>query len=393
MPTLLLHVFRCLAPLALVLLLAGCGAEAEEQAPPPPTQVSVVTLREQPVTLTRVLPGRTSAFLMAEVRPQVGGIVRKRLFTEGALVSKGQPLYELDDSVYRAENASAGARVARAEAVVEAARLTARRSAELQEIDAVSAQENENATAALRAAEADLAAARAEVERTRLDVRYARITSPISGRIGKSSVTAGALVTANQMEPLATVQQLDPIYVDLSQSSSEWLKLRREIEEGRMLPDDGQAPVNILLEDGTPYGPQGRLQFADVTVDEDTGSFSLRAIVPNPQGVLRPGMYVRAELTVGGESRAVLAPQQGITRGPTGDATALVVTPDNTVEQRTVEVSRTLGDQWLVEDGLFPGDRVIVEGLQKVRPGAPVEAVEARPSDPKAAAGPAGPAG
>jgi len=372
------HLVKYLLPAALgPLLVAACGqGEATAPAPPPP-QVTVVTLHEEPVTLTRVLPGRTSAFLVAEVRPQVGGIVRRRLFTEGSLVERGQALYELDDAVYRAEHDSARAGLERAASVLASARLTARRTAELREIDAVSAQENDDAVATLRAAEADVAAARAAVERAALDVRYARITSPIAGRIGRSTVTTGALVTANQPDPLATVQQLDPIYVDLTRSSTEWLRLRREIEAGRVSAGASDAPVGILLEDGTRHAHEGRLQFADVTVDESTGSFALRAIVPNPQNVLRPGMYVRAELVVGGASAAVLAPQQGITRDAKGGATALVVAGDGTVEQRSVTVSRTLGDRWLVEGGLAAGDRLIVEGLQKVRPGMPVEAVEA----------------
>ena len=387
------HLVKYLLPAALgPLLVAACGqGEATAPAPPPP-QVTVVTLHEEPVTLTRVLPGRTSAFLVAEVRPQVGGIVRRRLFTEGSLVERGQALYELDDAVYRAEHDSARAGLERAASVLASARLTARRTAELREIDAVSAQENDDAVATLRAAEADVAAARAAVERAALDVRYARITSPIAGRIGRSTVTTGALVTANQPDPLATVQQLDPIYVDLTRSSTEWLRLRREIEAGRVSAGASDAPVGILLEDGTRHAHEGRLQFADVTVDESTGSFALRAIVPNPQNVLRPGMYVRAELVVGGASAAVLAPQQGITRDAKGGATALVVAGDGTVEQRSVTVSRTLGDRWLVEGGLAAGDRLIVEGLQKVRPGMPVEAVEAtgdRPLPPPGAEAPA----
>jgi membrane fusion protein (multidrug efflux system) len=343
---------------------------------PPPT-VTVVTLRAEPVTLTRELPGRTSPVAVAEVRPQVSGIVRSRLFTEGALVDAGQPLYQLDDAVYRAEHASARAALARAEAALEAARLAARRAGELREIDAVSEQERENAVAALRTAEADVAAARAQVERERLDLEYSRIVAPISGRIGMSAVTAGALVTANQDAPLATVQKLDPIYVDVNQSSSEWLRLEREIAAGRVTPGDRGTPVGIVLEDGTPYRHQGRLQSVDPAVDEETGSFTLRVLVPNPDNILRPGMYVKAVLAEAQARDAVLAPQQGVTRDPKGNATALVVGPDGKVASRTVEVSRTLGDRWLVEEGLVAGDRLIVEGLQKVQPGMAVNAVEA----------------
>src|SRR5688500_7947277 len=377
---LLLPLVAFLAAAALV----ACGEEAAAPQMPPP-QVTVVTLRTEPVTLTRELPGRTSAVAVAEVRPQVSGIVRSRLFTEGGLVRAGQPLYQIDDAVYRAEYENARAAVAKAEAAVEAARLTARRAAELRELDAVSEQEREDAVAAQRAAEADLAAARAMVARERVDLGYSRLVSPISGRIGMSSVTVGALVTANQDTPLATVQQLDPIYVDVTQSSSEWLRLQRSIDAGEVQPGVAGTPVQIVLEDGSLFPHQGRLQSSDVTVDEATGSFTLRVLVPNPENRLRPGMYVKAVLAQAEASEAVLAPQQGITRDPKGGATALVVGPDGKVEQRVVAVSRTIGDRWLVEEGLEAGDRVIVEGLQKVQPGMAVNAVEGG-SQPAAAA-------
>jgi membrane fusion protein (multidrug efflux system) len=376
-----------LLPLVASLAAAALVACGEEAAPPqmPPPQVTVVTLRTEPVTLTRELPGRTSAVAVAEVRPQVSGIVRSRLFTEGGLVRAGQPLYQIDDAVYRAEFENARAAVAKAEAAVEAARLTARRAAELRELDAVSEQEREDAVAAQRAAEADLAAARAMVARERVDLGYSRLVSPINGRIGMSSVTVGALVTANQDTPLATVQQLDPIYVDVTQSSSEWLRLQRSIDAGEVQPGVAGTPVQIVLEDGSAFPHQGRLQSSDVTVDEATGSFTLRVLVPNPENRLRPGMYVKAVLAQAEASEAVLAPQQGITRDPKGGATALVVGPDGKVEQRVVAVSRTIGDRWLVENGLRAGDRVIVEGLQKVQPGMAVNAVESG-SEPAAAA-------
>ena len=297
-----------LAASLVAVLLVACG---EEAAPPqmPPPQVTVVTLRTEPVTLTRELPGRTSPVAVAEVRPQVSGIVRSRLFTEGALVRAGQQLYQIDDAVYRAEFENARAAVAKAEAAVEAARLSARRAAELREIDAVSEQEREDAVAAQRAAEADLASARAMVARERVDLGYSRVVSPINGRIGMSSVTVGALVTANQDTPLATVQQLDPIYVDVNQSSSEWLRLQREIAAGNVRPGDRGTPVRIVLEDGTSYSHEGRFQSADPTVDPATGSFSLRVLVPNPEGILRPGMYVKAVLAQAQAGDAVLAPQ------------------------------------------------------------------------------------
>jgi membrane fusion protein (multidrug efflux system) len=362
-------------------LVAGCGS----QGGPPPAgmtpQVSVVTLKPQAVTLTRDLPGRVSAFLVAEVRPQVSGIVKQRLFTEGGTVKAGQPLYELDDAIYRAQYNSARATLQKAQATQEAARLTAGRSAEMLKIDAVSAQDNDNAIAALAQAQADVAAAQAAVDSSAVNLAYAHIVSPINGRIGKSSITQGALVTADQTTALATVQQLDPIYVDVNQSSSEWLQLKQDIDAGRVQAGAAGAPANIVLENGSPYAGVGTLQFSDVTVDPTTGNFLLRVIVANPSQLLMPGMYVRAIVGEGVRPVALLAPQRGITRDPKGGATALVVNRDGKVEAREVRVSRTIGDQWLVEEGLSDGDRVIVEGLQKVQPGMPVTAVEAAPAE------------
>lgn len=387
---------RFVAPIAsIALVLAACGGDdkaKEGGAPPamPPAQVTVVTLRAEAVTLTRELPGRTIPQVVAEVRPQVSGIVKRRLFSEGSLVKAGQPLYELDDAVYRAEYENARAAQAKAEAAAVAARLGAKRAGELRAIDAVSEQEKENAVAAQRAAEADVAATKAMVERQRVNLRYAHITSPISGRIGMSTVTAGALVTANQDAPLATVQKLDPIYVDVTQSSSEWLKLRRDIAEGRVSAGDAGTPVQVVLEDGSKYPYPGKLQASDITVDEGTGSFALRVLVPNPEHMLRPGMYVTAVLAEAEASQGVLAPQQGITRDPKGNATAMVVEADGKVAVRQVKVSRAVGDRWLVEEGLVAGDRVIVEGLQKVQPGMPAQAVEAGTAPPAGAPQPGG---
>jgi len=347
--------------------------------------VTVVTLKSEPVTLVRELPGRTTPFLIAEVRPQVDGIVKQRLFTEGGTVKAGKPLYQLDDATYRAAYASADAALARAEATLASARLTARRTAELVAINAVSKQDHEDAAAALEEAEADVAAARAAERSARVVLGYSRISAPISGRIGRSSVTQGALVTANQAAPLAVIQQLDPIYVDLTQSSAEWLDLRRAIDAGR-LQRDRDLPVTILLEDGTQYGRDGKLQFSEVSVDPTTGSFGLRVVVPNPEHILLPGMYVRALLRTGVRPDAVLAPQQGILRDPRGHTNAMVVGTDGKVEARAVRVSQAIGDDWLIEEGLAAGDRVIVEGLQKIQPGVPVEATEAG-----SAAPPAGP--
>lgn len=378
-------VFRVLAMAALLAGAAGCGrngASAPPQMPPP--EVSVVTLQAQPVVLTRELAGRTSPFLVAEVRPQVTGIIRQRLFTEGGQVKRGQALYQLDDATYRAALASAEAGVARARATLNFAQLNARRTGELAKVNAVSRQDNENAIAAREQAEAELKGAQAALQNARILLDYAKITAPIAGRIGRSTVTRGALVTANQPAALATVRQFDPIYVDVTQSASELLKLRREVEAGRMSSVE-DVPVTILLDDGTPYAHSGRLTFADLNVDPATGSFLLRIQVPNPDELLLPGMYVRAVLSVGERSDAILVPQQAITRDPKGDATAMVVKADSMAEARTVQANRTIGDQWLVDSGLAVGDRVISEGLQKVRPGMPVRAIEQPAAQPSAA--------
>jgi len=325
------------------------------------------------VSDVRNLPGRVSAYVIAEVRPQVTGIIQKRLFEEGSQVKAGQPLYQLDDAIYRAEVNSREAAVSKARATLEAAKLAANRSTELARIDAVSAQEKENAVAAERQANADVESAEAALRSAQVSLAYARITSPISGRIGKSNYTQGALVTANQADPLTTVQQLDPLYVDLTQSASELLQLRRDFGGADL---NQSASVTLLMADGTKYPQQGQLKFADVSVDPQTGSFALRAVVPNPHRELLPGMYVRAVLERG-EREAVLAPQRSISRDPKGNGVALVVTADNKVEQRTVTTTRTIGDQWLIDDGLKAGERVIVEGVQKVQPGMQVRPVEA----------------
>ncbi len=362
----------------LALLLTGCGQEneaAQQPAQLPPPEVTVVTLQPQPVVLTRELPGRTNPFLVAEVRPQVTGIVRERLYTEGSQVKRGQPLYQLEDAAYRADVASREATVARAKATLESARLNARRTSQLAKVNAVSRQDNENATAALRQAEADLKAAEAALQSAKITLGYARINSPIAGRIGKSAVTVGALVTANQPTALATVQQFDPMYVDVTQSASELLQLRRELEAGTLSAAEN-VPVTILLEDGTRYSHPGKLTFADLSVDPGTGSFLLRVEVPNPDQVLLPGMYVRAILSIGERPQAILAPQQAITRDAKGMANALVVGPDNKVELRPVQASRTIGDHWLIDSGLSAGERVIVAGLQKAQPGGVVQPTE-----------------
>ena len=363
---------------------AACGSPESAPQGRGAIPVTVVTLATAPVVLHRELPGRTTPYLVAEVRPQVNGIVKQRLYTEGSAVTAGQPLYQLDDATYQADLASARAALARAEATLNTARLNARRSADLFAINAVSKQEDETAAAALKQGEADVAAAAAAVRSAEVILGYARIKAPIGGRIGKSSVTQGALVTANQEEPLATVQQLDPIYVDLTQSSAEWLALRRDLSAGR-LEGTQDMPVAIVLEDGTPYEQPGKLAFSEVSVDPTTGSFALRVVVPNPEHILLPGMYVRAIVGTGTRQAGLLVPQQGIARDPKGHTTAMVVGQDGKVEVRPVRVSQAIGDQWLVEEGLAAGEKVIVEGLQKVQPGAQVQPTEAGAAPPPAA--------
>lgn len=360
--------------LALTVALAACKGEP---APPQggPGQVTVVTLKTEPVTLTRELAGRANSYQVAEVRPQVSGIVAKRLFTEGSLVKEGQPLYQLDDAAYRAQANSARAQLARAEASANAARLAARRSSELVKSQVISAQDNENAQATWKQAEADVLAARASLDAANVTLGYARITAPISGQIGKSSVTQGALVSAGQATALATINQLDPIYIDVTQSSAELLQLRRELAAGR-LEGASELPVDILLEDGSSFAHKGKLEFSEVSVDPSTGSYGLRVRVENPEQVLMPGMFVRAVLGSGVRPDALLVPMQGIARDAKGNTSAMVVDAEGKVALRAVSVSRSIGDKWLVEDGLKAGDKVIVEGLQKIGPGMPVNATE-----------------
>jgi len=364
----------------LLFLSAVLSACNEQQASLPqqmaPASVTVVTLKTQPVTLTRQLPGRTNAYVIAEVRPQVTGIVKERLFEEGSLVKAGQALYQLDDAMYRADWNSAKAALARAKATAEVARLNADRAEELIGSNTISKQDYDNAMAAKLQSEADVAVAEAQLASSGVKLGYARITSPIDGRVGKSTVTQGALVTADQEEPLTTVQQLDPIYVDLTRSASELLQLRRELSSGAVkLAQD--IPVVIFLEDGVRYSHEGRLTFTDVAVDPSTGSFSLRVVVPNPDQLLMPGMYVRALLSNAVLESALLVPQQGVLRDVKGGAAVMIVNDQGIVERRDIEVSRTIGDQWLVSSGLAEGDRVIVKGLQRARDGMTVVANEA----------------
>ena len=340
----------------------------------PPQAVTVVTLRTGAVDLQRELPGLVSARMVAEVRPQVGGIVKRVRFTEGGKVVAGQALYELDDALYRAAERSAEAARMRAQAGLESARSSGERGAELVKAHMISVQDNDNLQAAFHQAQADLAAAEAAADTARINLAYAHIAAPIAGRIGKSAVTQGALVVANQPEALATIQHLDSVYVDVTQSSSEWLQLQQELAAGGEA--NKRRDVRIVLEDGSVYPAPGQLQFSDVTVQPGTGSFLLRVLVPNEKNLLLPGMYVRATISEGVLKDALLAPQRGITRDPKGNATAMVVGKDDKVEMRNVTTARAVGDQWLVTSGLKAGDRVIVEGLQKIGPGAPVQATE-----------------
>ena len=367
------------AALLLVAALAGCGRRAPPGAPPAgPTEVGVVTLSPASVPLTKELPGRTSAFRVAEVRARVNGIVQKRLFVEGSDVREGQPLFQIDPAPYVAALEGAKAQLARAEATAASARMSAERFAELVSHNAVSKQEYDNAMAALKAGEADVAAGKAAVQAAQINVGYTTVTSPLSGRIGRSAVTEGAFVQQSQATLLATVQQLDPVYVDLTQSSVDALKLRRDHAEGKLKSAGrGQAVVRLVLEDGREYAVPGTLQFTDVTVDPSTGSIALRALFPNPRGELLPGMFVRARIDEGVSPDAILVPQQGVTRDAKGQPTVLVVTAEQKVERRIIVTERTLGDAWVVTGGLKPGEQVIVEGLQKVQPGAAVKPVPA----------------
>jgi membrane fusion protein (multidrug efflux system) len=402
------------------LMLTGCGKPKEGAGPPKGgiPEVTVVVVQPELITLTQELPGRTSAYLIAEVRPQVGGIIQKRLFTEGSDVKAGQVLYQIDPAPFQAAYNNAAANLAatrkaadRARAAVEAtvaavtrqratldlARTNRWRFEELFKTRAVSASQRDQAVTEAEVAEAGLRVAEAQVqsdreavaaaeaaikqaeaalETTRINLAYTRITAPISGRIGKSNVTVGALATAYQGSAFATIQQLDPIYVDATQSSANLLQLKRNIEAGRIKGDGpDRARAKLLLEDGTPYPMEGTLKFSEVTVDPSTGSFILRMVFPNPKHILLPGMYVRSIIQEGEVDRAILVPQQGVSRDPKGNPVALIVDGLGKVEQRMITVGRAIGDRWLVSEGLNPGDRLIVEGSQKVRPGASVKVV------------------
>jgi len=372
---------RCVAGLAIIaaaVLVAACGARSAAPPAPGPVEVGVVTISPAPLTLTRELPGRTSAFRVAEVRSRVNGIVQKRLFVEGSDVKEGQKLFLIDPAPYEAALDGAKAALARAEATLANARLQAQRHADLIKSNIVSQQDHDNAMAALKTAEADVAAARAAEQTARINFGYTTVTAPVRGRIGRSAVTEGAYVQAAQATLLATVQQLDPVYVDVTQSADEVLRLRRDLEGGKLQgAGKGQVRVRLVTDDGREYAHAGTLQFTDVTVDPGTGSIALRALFANPKGELLPGMFVRARLEEGVNPAALLVPQVGVTRDQKGMPVAMVVNGERKVERRLLVTDRAVGNAWLVTEGIRPGDQVIVEGLQKVRPGTLVNPVPA----------------
>lgn len=383
---------RGVMPLAAILVLSGSlvligcndkdAAQAHAQQAP---EVGIVTLKAAPLNITTELPGRTSAFRVAEVRPQVSGIILKRNYVEGSDVTAGTSLYQIDPATYQAAYDSAKGDLAKAQAAAKIARLTVNRYKPLLGTNYISKQEYDQAVSSAMQANATVLAAKAAVETARINLAYTQVTSPISGRTGKSSVTEGALVTSGQATAMTTVQQLDPMYVDVTQSSDEFLRLKKELADGTLKQENGKAKVRLLLENGTEYAETGTLEFSGVTVDETTGSITIRAIFPNPNEALLPGMFVRARLDEGVRPDALLVPQQGVTRNPRGEATAMVVGADDKVELRTLVANQAIGDKWLVTEGLKAGDRLIVSGLQKIRPGVQVKVQEITTPAPEAA--------
>jgi len=356
-------------------VLTACNRQPQAPPPPPP-EVATVTITQQQVVLTTELPGRTAPYRIAEIRPQVNGLIQKRLFTEGSDVQAGQELYQIDPAPFQAALDNAQAALGRVEANLPAIRARAERFKELLGDKAVSQQNYDDAAAALNQAEADIRYYKAMLETARINLNYAHVVSPISGRIGTSTVTDGAIVTAYQPMALATIQQLDPIYVDVPQSTTELLRLQRRLADGRLARDGtNQNALQLILEDGAAYPLEGILQFRDVSVDATTASVILRAVFPNPNGVLLPGMFVRTLVKEGVNEQAILIPQQSVSRDAKGNPVALIVDASGKVQPRMLTLDRAIGDQWLVSSGLAPGERVIVEGLQRVRPGVPVKEV------------------
>ena len=362
-------------PLVLALALTGALAACSDKAAPAPdkaapAKVGVITVQSESQTLTSALPGRTSAFMSAEIRPQISGIVQKRLFTEGTTVKAGPALYQIDPAPYQVAEASAKAALAKAQAQARTAQVNAQRNAELVQIDAISRQAYEESQASAQQSASDVAVAQAALQAARINLGYTRITAPIAGRTSLSTVTPGALVTANQAGVLTTIAQIDPVYVDITQSSTDLLQLKRELAQGRFeRVGEGAARITLQLEDGSTYPHAGRLQFTGVNVNPSTGAVTLRAVVPNPDGVLMPGMYVQTLLPTGVSSDALLLPQQAVTRDIAGKASALLVNAEHKVERRPIEVDRAIGNRWMVSAGVAPGDTVIVDGFQRIKVG------------------------
>lgn len=368
--------------IATSILLASCG-DAGQSAPDAMQQqvmtVGVVTIKAQNVDLTTTLPGRASAFRVAEVRPQVTGILEKRLFDEGSMVTAGQQLYQIDAAMYEAELASAQAEIARANAVLKSTKSRFERSKELLADNAISQQDFDDAEASYLQAEAQLKVAQANLARAELNLEYTKVKAPISGQIGRSQLTEGALLSVGQAQPLTTITQLDPIYVDISQSTSDYLRLQQLIATGRIVTDaNNRAQVTVRLGEDSDFSTTGELLFNEVTVDPQTSAITLRARLANPDHIVLPGMFVRAEVATGSLQNAILAPQAGVTRDPRGRAIAFVVDKDNKIQQRYLEVDRTIGSNWIVTSGLAAGDKIVVEGLQKIQPGMPVKTEEVK---------------
>lgn len=376
---------RAFAATCCGLLLGACSKQAGPGAQTTP-EVAVITVATQPLVLTAELPGRVSSFRTADIRPQVNGLIKQRLYTEGSAVTAGQVLYQIDPAPFQAAYDSACAAFARAEANLPAARALAERYEDLAKDKAVSAQTLENAQAALKQAQADVLAAQAAVDTARINLGYTKITSPIAGRTGPSTVTEGAIVTAYQGTSLTTVQQFDPVYVDVPQASTEILRLERRLADGRLTEDkSATTTVQLIEEDGTPYTQQGTLKFRDVTVDPSTGAVTLRMVFPNPDGTLLPGMFVRTVIKEGIKPDAILVPQQTVSRNSRGDPYVYLIDDKNTVVQQAITVDRAIGSQWFVSAGLKAGDKLVAEGFQRIRPGMVVKAVPYAPQPAPAA--------
>lgn len=367
---------RAVLCVSIFLFLTGCDGKPQQPPQMPPAEVAFITLNTQPLTLTTELPGRTSAHLTSEIRPQVSGILQKRLFVEGADVKAGQVLYLIDSAPFEAALRNARAALSKAEAGLPAIRARVQRFQGLVGTRAVSQQDYDDALAALRQAEAEVEYWKAQVETARINLGYTKIIAPISGRIGRSNVTEGALVTAYQPQPLAVIQQLSPIYVDVPQSTSELLMLRERLQKGQIkLTEQTRNLVRLRLEDGSLYDETGVFRFQDVTVDQTTGSVILRMEFPNTRHVLLPGMFVKAVIQEGIKEDAILVPQQAVTRTPKGEPMVMLVNEQGGIEPRIIAVERPVGDKWHVISGLKPGDRIVFEGLQRIRPGMPIKPV------------------